>query len=75
MKYTFTCTNIRVHVCMCTYAIREEYSPISGKYSIPRVRVHVCMWAAKGLAVDCRRKDEVLERCFRDRKCKEEREI
>jgi len=33
--------NIHVHVSMCAYAIREEYSPVSGEYLIPRVRVHV----------------------------------
>ena len=27
---------------MCTYATREEHSPISEKYPIPRARVHVC---------------------------------
>ena len=35
--YKYTCTCVYVH-----NAIREEYSPISGKNLIPRARVHVC---------------------------------
>ena len=33
-----------------------------------------CTCAAKGLAVDYRRKEGIMERCFRERKCKEMKE-
>jgi len=35
----------------------------------------VYKWAAKGLSRDCRMKEKVVERCFRERKCKEERNL
>jgi len=75
MKYGCMYTNICVQVSMCTNAIREEYSPISRKYLIPRARVHVCTWAAKGLSTNCRRKEGDVMRVFRERKYKKERTL
>ena len=55
MIYACMYTNIRVQVCMCTYAIRKGYSPISEK---SRYHVHVCTCVhvcSQGLAMDCKR--------------------
>ena len=38
--------------------------PIPRKYSIPLARV--CMWEAKGMAVDCRRKEGGVVTFFRE---------
>ena len=66
----YTCARVYVH-----YATREEYSPILGKYPIPRARVCTC---ARGKPRGCPGTIEGRRGCgegFLRKKCKEEREI